>query len=221
MFSGIRATLLKLSLLSILIHSSQSQFKICFKQHTANDIKLSREQLDVNVCKFYISNVTLKNKSKIIYFEKNTSHLIDIKSENNFCIYHNISEPFDEVTFGIGVDSVNNWNGVSGGDLDPVNGMYWTWQTGYINFKLEAVQSNEKKQRNIEFHVGGFLGPNSAYKVKSLKIKSEKTDQVVINLDLDKFIKNSFGHVPDVVMAPGPNALILSELFSDCFFVND
>ena len=43
--------------------------------------------------------------------------------------------PFD---LYLGVDSVLNYNGVHEGALDPINGMYWTWQTGYIHCKLEG-----------------------------------------------------------------------------------
>ena len=46
------------------------------------------------------------------------------------------------------------------GDLDPVHGMYWTWQSGYIQFKLEGLLRDSAGERKLELHLGGFEGEN-------------------------------------------------------------
>jgi hypothetical protein len=38
----------------------------------------------------------------------------------------------------IGVDSARNVSGIQSGALDPANGMFWSWNTGYIFAKLEG-----------------------------------------------------------------------------------
>ena len=61
--------------------------------------------------------------------------------------------PFD---LYLGVDSVLNYNGVHEGALDPINGMYWTWQTGYINCKLEGNIICDSSRKSFEYHIGGY-----------------------------------------------------------------
>ena len=47
-----------------------------------------------------------------------------------------------------------------GGDLDPTKGMYWAWQSGYINFKMEGSCSQcLATKNNFEFHLGGYQQP--------------------------------------------------------------
>ena len=59
-----------------------------------------------------------------------------------------------------GVDSLLQRGGVMDGDLDPVHGMYWTWQSGYIQFKLEGLLRDSAGERKLELHLGGFEGEN-------------------------------------------------------------
>ncbi|MEC8457907.1 MAG: MbnP family protein [Bacteroidota bacterium] len=55
-----------------------------------------------------------------------------------------------------GVDSLLNYNGIHEGALDPINDMYWTWQTGYIHCKLEGYILNHTTKQNFEYHIGGY-----------------------------------------------------------------
>ena len=45
---------------------------------------------------------------------------------------------YTSISFTIGIDSLHNCSGAQSGTLDPVNGMFWTWNTGYIFLKLEG-----------------------------------------------------------------------------------
>ena len=58
--------------------------------------------------------------------------------------------PFSKLKFQLGIDSLTNVSGAMGGDLDPTKGMYWTWQSGYINMKIEG-KSNSCKTRKNQF----------------------------------------------------------------------
>ncbi len=64
------------------------------------------------------------------------------------------------VLLWFGVDSLLQRGGVMDGDLDPVHGMYWTWQSGYIQFKLEGLLRDSAGERKLELHLGGFEGEN-------------------------------------------------------------
>lgn len=61
----------------------------------------------------------------------------------------------------LGVDSVLNYNGVHEGSLDPINGMYWAWQTGYIHCKMEGNIVCDSIKQRFEYHIGGYSTKNS------------------------------------------------------------
>lgn len=56
----------------------------------------------------------------------------------------------------LGVDSTLNYEGIHEGALNPINNMYWTWQTGYIHCKLEGYILNNSAKQNFEYHIGGY-----------------------------------------------------------------
>jgi hypothetical protein len=98
----------------------------------------------------------------------------------------NITDDFDEIQFSIGIDSLTNVSGAMGGDLDPVNGMYWSWQSGYINFKVEG--NSEKSgavHKDFQFHIGGYLKPFETLQTVILPLKR---NQNVIFVDVSRFL---------------------------------
>lgn len=46
---------------------------------------------------------------------------------------------FEKQVLLFGVDSILHQKGVFEGSLDPVHGMYWAWQSGYINLKIQGI----------------------------------------------------------------------------------
>ena len=59
------------------------------------------------------------------------------------------------IYFQIGIDSLTNVSGDLDGDLDPALGMYWAWNSGYINMKLEGKSSSCKSvKKEFQFHIG-------------------------------------------------------------------
>ncbi|MFN6086764.1 MAG: MbnP family protein, partial [Fluviicola sp.] len=117
----------------------------------------------------YISNVELKNGNKVVFKEKNSFHLIDFSdtSTTSFLLT-NKKVNFTSISFQVGVDSSTTLSGALGGDLDPTKGMYWTWQTGYIHFKLEGI-NNFKTKKDFVYHIGGFQHPNNTLRKIELK----------------------------------------------------
>jgi hypothetical protein len=61
------------------------------------------------------------------------------------------------ISFQLGVDSLTHYQEIGCCGLEPNNDMYWTWQSGYIGFKLEG-QDFENNQ--WQYHLGGFQWPN-------------------------------------------------------------
>ena len=175
----------------------------------------------LRVCKFYISNLKLKKEGKIFFEERDSVHLIDLFEKEKKVVTVFIPEDLsaDEIILGIGTDSAVNWQGVRSGDLDPVNGMYWTWQTGYINFKLEGKINISSTEKKIEYHIGGFQHPYCTYREIRIKILQPEKHNITVDFDLNKFIRSALDKTPETVMSPGAAAKVLSEIFASCFFI--
>ena len=79
----------------------------------------------------------------------------------------------DKIKFNLGIDSLTNVSGVMGGDLDPTKGMYWTWQSGYINFKMEGSSAVcPTRNHEFQFHIGGYQDPFYAMQTLELEVKN-------------------------------------------------
>lgn len=68
----------------------------------------------------------------------------------------------------MGVDSLKNVSGAQEGVLDPANGMFWNWNTGYIFTKFEGYYNNGTTSGDFTYHLGGFTGANAANPVVSV-----------------------------------------------------
>ena len=97
----------------------------------------------------------------------------------------------------LGVDSVTNAAGVHCCALDPANGMYWSWQSGYIQFKLEG---KEKDGNALNLHLGGFSNEHMSSITDEIPIRrlitngpllpmNERSQGILVELDLSTFIK--------------------------------
>ena len=104
-----------------------------------------------------------------IYLKQNKEHtkiadvwLVDFEDPKNELL--NVKIQYGEssnLSFNFGLDSIYHVNMEYTGKLDPIHGMYWAWNTGYINFKLVARCSAVKlKNGLLDYHLGGYLKPN-------------------------------------------------------------
>lgn len=110
----------------------------------------------INVLKYYISAFRLVSAGgdTITY---NQYELIDASDEtlSQITLPALPNNTYTEIIFNFGVDSLRNHDGDQEGDLDPVNGMIWTWATGYIFFKHEGKFINaDGDEQFLLFHYG-------------------------------------------------------------------
>jgi hypothetical protein len=127
------------------------------------------EPFTVNKFKYYISNIVIRDSAG----KKGKSYpglfLIDESnpSSKGFFIGPQPEFGIGSIEFTIGVDSIYNMNGVQSGALDPLNGMFWTWNSGYVFAKLEGQSdSSNAPFHQFMFDVGGYKkGQNAARKV--------------------------------------------------------
>ncbi|MEO6302783.1 MAG: MbnP family protein, partial [Bacteroidia bacterium] len=88
------------------------------------------------------------------------------------------------------VDSFHNCSGAQSGALDPVNAMYWAWNTGYIFLKLEGASKFSKSPGNFfEYHIGGYKQPNNNIRKVSFTfdppIKTEQQKPQALNFKVN------------------------------------
>jgi hypothetical protein len=118
--------------------------------------------------KYYISNIRLTSENGESYTDTSGFYLIRQDEKSTWDITLNVpfNMPFEDlkrIKFSIGVDSLHNCSGAQSGALDPINGMFWTWNSGYIFFKLEGKSPASTSPGHIfEYHIGGYKNPNNS-----------------------------------------------------------
>jgi plastocyanin len=122
--------------------------------------------------KYYVSNFVLvkSDGSQYVIPQSETYRLIDEAVDSTQEItFNNIpAGDYTSVKYIIGVDSLRSTTDVSQrtGDLDPAGGgadMYWSWNSGYIFFKIEGTSPQSTEMGNMfMYHIGGFGGYSSA-----------------------------------------------------------
>lgn len=168
------------------------------------------DSIKITALKFYISGIELWQGQKVVWKEKSSYHLADISDLSSMKTVMNASAAnFSEVRFKLGIDSLTNVSGAMGGALDPVKGMYWTWQSGYINFKLEG-NSNLCKTRNNEFqyHLGGYQKPFYCMQEVKLAASGKEINMII---DLDKLIDAERLKENHHIMSPCHEAVMMTE----------
>ncbi|HXB42031.1 MAG TPA: MbnP family protein [Bacteroidia bacterium] len=177
------------------------------------------DSLNIETFRFYVSNLTLLKNGKVVYTVKNKFHLIDIEKKLSISFLVKKID-FDVIKFNIGIDSTTNVSGAMGGDLDPVNGMYWAWQSGYINFKLEGAGKVCATRNNIfQFHIGGYLNPYATLQTITLSLKNKT--EIDIKVDLEKFLNGIDLKNTNEIMSPGEKAVTLAKLYQTIFSVKE
>lgn len=98
--------------------------------------------------------------------------------------------------------------------------MYWTWQNGFINFKLEGESSLCPTRKNkFQFHVGGFQEPYATSQEVSLKAKGAKP--LVIKVDVASFFNAIDISQTNTVTSPNKNAVMVSKVLPNLFSVHE
>lgn len=174
-------------------------------------ISSANDTLQISLFKFYISGLQIEFNDGTILANKNSYHLIDVENLKSLQIplCKKNGKVINRILFNIGIDSTSSVSGALGGDLDPTKGMYWAWQSGYINIKIEGVSSSCKTRRNeFQFHIGGYLHPFYALRKVELKPLSQNLDIIVDVSEIFNSIQLSYSNS---IMIPGIKAMELAN----------
>ena len=209
-------------------------------QHYVNQLPLlpntsysniSGETYTVTKLQYYISNIQLHNAANELVSTVPTTHYLinAYDTTTTQLTFAANNKQFSSITFTIGVDSVYNVSGAQTGALDPLNGMFWTWNNGYIMAKLEGTSPNSQQPNHTyTYHIGGFKTyENTVRKVKLTitpqKIKKHKPTIILINVQLSKWFDGV--HQLKIndnsnTMSTGPKAVQFANNYATMFALN-
>lgn len=173
----------------------------------------------VSMLRFYVSNVQLLSGDKVVWQEPNSYHLVDMADSASLRIALPSNVTANRLSFLLGTDSLANVSGAMGGALDPSKGMYWAWNSGYINFKLEGTSPVCASRNNqFQFHLGGYAYPNATVQQVSLKLSHAS---VIVEVDVAQLLATIDLKTLSKVMSPCAEAVALSKQAAAIFRVKD
>lgn len=127
-------------------------------------LNANNDSFKVTLYKYYVSNIRFVSSNGTEYAEPESYHLMD--AGDPYSLSFNISNvpagTYTAVKVLLGVDSTRNVSGAQTGALDPIHGMFWTWNSGYIMAKVEGSSpQSSTPDGKFSFHLGGFSGAYS------------------------------------------------------------
>jgi hypothetical protein len=170
---------------------------------------------NVTKFKYYISNIHLIRSDGKEFILDDYFLVNEEKKESKQINLSGVEEgDYSSLSFTLGVDSLHNCSGVQSGALDPINGMFWAWNTGYVFLKLEGRASESKSPgRMYEYHIGGFKNPYNC--IRNINLKFENTFRVEKGKNISIRIKADASEV-----LKSPTTIDFSKLSSVTDFNN-
>ncbi len=199
--------------------------------NTKNYVNEHSDTFNVKLFNYYISNIQLKATDNTVYTEPESYHLV--KADNNTTWKFQLAgvplKNFVSISFMIGVDSLRNVSGAQSGALDPLYGMFWDWNTGYIMSKFEGTSPQSTAAgKKLMYHVGGFSGPeNTVKKVdhflpQAAIVAAGTSPKIIIKADLLEWFKTpvviDFSKI-SVIHMPGTEAATVASNYKDMFSI--
>ncbi len=178
--------------------------------------------------KYYVSNIIITDAvGKDVYLFPRRYYLVDAEDSASQSIQLKIPAlPLKQVRFTLGVDSIRNVSGVQTGALDPLHGMFWTWNSGYIMAKLEGVSSSAHVPgQRFTYHVGGFKAADNTARVITLDLPpgTAPVDEINIAADINAWFKGGFllkiGEHP-ICHSPGGLAVQIADNYKGMFSIS-
>lgn len=186
------------------------------------------DTLFIDLFRFYITNLSISQEDNIA--QDMNSHLVDAEYKESCSFKVIVPEgSYGSVQFTIGVDSATNTNGANGGDLDPVKGMYWAWNSGYIMAKMEGRSTVCKTRHHVfQLHIGGYMSPYDAARIVNIRlpknavVKKGTNTTIHIKADAAAWFKDKLDlGKTNEIMIPGKDACMIADKYAQMFSVTD
>jgi hypothetical protein len=164
------------------IHLSNVIGNIPLVLNSINYVSSANDTFNVYEYKYYLSNIQLIAANGHTFTEVESYYLIDQSDPNSMhlMVKKVPSDQYNMIKFIIGVDHDRNIAGAQTGALDPIHGMFWDWNTGYIMAKMEGYspQSTEFSKKLV-YHIGGHFGKNNG--IRSVELTFPNSANCTIN----------------------------------------
>ena len=190
---------------------AQSQ-KVTFFLQTDFDQLYLNDSVKISKCAIYLTNFKFYNQSELVFEDANQAHLVDLLDPSPIQFNIPVNLVYNRVVFNIGVDSNTNVAGILTGDLDPREGMYWAWQSGYINFKLEGIL-NAKVQQAFQYHIGGYAGKLNAIQTNAFEVYPN--NKYTLSFNFMPMLQYALAQKQFELMSPQLKAVQLAKLLSE------
>lgn len=226
-FVLIDATYAQMARLTIHLHHSVGKEKLKLeKGNYTNDLG---QAYTVTKFKYYIGKIKLEGINGNSY-NGDAYYLVDEEDPDTKTIVLDkvTAGEYSAMSFIIGVDSANNCSGAQSGDLDPVKGMFWTWNTGYIFLKLEGRSpASAEPGHFFELHIGGYKAPANCIRQvqhtfkKPLVIKEGRKNKLDINADVAEILKTpvDIDFCKYATVTDFHNATMVADNYADMFSI--
>jgi hypothetical protein len=206
------------------VHGEPLQLNKKYKNPFGETFQISRFRFYVGKIVPVYADAAVKTNLSSLY------HLIDFSDSSTTRIEIPVSSgACNGIQFLLGVDSIDQGRGAQTGALDPVKGMFWTWNSGYQSFKIEGVSPVSSQPAHImAYHIGGYRSPYSTvWKIRINTIDDEsfgitKENKIIVEVpvELDYFFDGPTPlHIRTVssCTTPGEQARKISENFIGTF----
>jgi hypothetical protein len=200
----------------------------------------SGEEFKVTSLKYFISNISLtKSDGSVFVVPQDSSYfLIDESHDSSkLPIITTPAGQYKQMSFVIGVDSLRNTKDISQrlGILDPTASaadMYWTWNSGYIFFKLEGNSTvSPQTDKSFRYHIGLYGGITSGTinnikrvsvdfnPLGGVKVNDAKNSTIFIQGDVLKVFtgKNKISIGSNSVVMATPFSASVAENYANMF----
>ena len=217
---------------SVALHFENTVGDSALVLNTSMYVNANLDTFNVSKFNYYISNIKLTRSDLSVYTETESYHLLEAEnSESLELVLNNVPVgDYIGIQFTIGVDSTRNVSGAQTGALDPANGMFWSWNNGYIMAKFEGTSPQSTAMGNmLMYHLGGFSGTNSVLKTVSPSFNSDVasvsatvTPEIHLKADLLEWFTSpsniNFASLSTIHM-PGANAKLVADNYANMFSV--
>lgn len=171
-----------------------------FTLNTQYTQSVTGDSLAFYMLQYYVSNIRLHKSDGSTWAEEESYRIVDAENsetdegtEVSIIIDNVPAGEYTGITYMIGVDSLRNVRGVQDGALDPANGLFWSWSTGYIFIRAEGNTPYADANFFI-YHLGGFSQPHNAimenfhsFEGATLSVAENASPSLNLLVDVDHF----------------------------------
>lgn len=188
------------------------------------------EQITISAFNYWVSNMTFVNSDGTEYKEPESYRLLrgDKHATHHFHIADVPAGTYTAVKFIIGVDKARNTSGAQTGALDPTESgdMFWSWNTGYIQTKLEGTSpQSTASDKMFRYHIGGVKDGIETPQEVTLTfpqpvVVGDQAGSAKVKVDVAKFFPTPMSiAMMSEMMHPNEMAYNIAKGYTDMFSI--